>query len=192
LRRKPVAYYLIPLLTIAFFNKPLQAQDNYAIKNFTNENGLSHNAITDLAMDYSGYLWIGTQNSLVRYDGSSFRTFPLGRSARDNVNNYVWNLMNTPYDQQMAVKTKNGTLYSIIHGKPVLIDSTLKSEFATTALLGQYPTLAMSRKYNLPQSVLESQLKWGEAVQIVSLNENEFLKAENDAREISLYNLQGM
>ena len=38
-------------------------------------NGLPHNEINDIVKDDEGYIWIGTENGLSRYDGYSFITF---------------------------------------------------------------------------------------------------------------------
>src|SRR6266540_5008368 len=42
---------------------------------FTSEDGLSQNAGLDILQDSHGYLWIGTQDGLNRYDGYSFKVF---------------------------------------------------------------------------------------------------------------------
>lgn len=39
------------------------------------KNGMSNNWITNMALDSAGYLWIGTQDGLNRYDGYSFKVF---------------------------------------------------------------------------------------------------------------------
>jgi hypothetical protein len=39
------------------------------------EDGLSQNAVLALWQDQQGYLWIGTQDGLNRYDGYSFTVF---------------------------------------------------------------------------------------------------------------------
>ncbi len=40
-----------------------------------NENGLTENTITDLFQDSEGYIWIGTDNGLFRYDGYSCKVY---------------------------------------------------------------------------------------------------------------------
>jgi anti-sigma regulatory factor (Ser/Thr protein kinase) len=39
------------------------------------ENGLPSNAVTTLAEDAQGFIWVGTQNGLARWDGYRFRTY---------------------------------------------------------------------------------------------------------------------
>jgi len=65
------------LLTLAV--KPLLSQtDNlkgYHVEHFTDENGLPQNSINDLLFDNNGFLWLGSQVGLVRFDGFSFKLF---------------------------------------------------------------------------------------------------------------------
>ena len=42
------------------------------------EDGLPSNAITDLMQDRQGFVWIGTEDGLVRYDGYTVRVFQAG------------------------------------------------------------------------------------------------------------------
>ncbi len=44
-------------------------------EHFTSEDGLSQNAGLDILQDSHGYLWIGTQDGLNRYDGYSFKVY---------------------------------------------------------------------------------------------------------------------
>lgn len=45
---------------------------NYYFRHFTDENGLPQNSIRCLAPDKDGFLWIGTEKGLVRFDGNRF------------------------------------------------------------------------------------------------------------------------
>ena len=63
-------------LSMLFFLHPVQAQ--YEEKDFvhyTVKEGLSENYITCLQQDDRGYMWIGTDIGLNRFDGHSFKTF---------------------------------------------------------------------------------------------------------------------
>lgn len=48
---------------------------NYSVKTFTTEDGLSHNNVRSIALDRSGLLWIGTWDGLCRYDGYEFKSY---------------------------------------------------------------------------------------------------------------------
>src|ERR1700744_6084712 len=49
--------------------------NGYSVQHFTDENGLPQNSINDLLFDKDGYLWLASQVGLVRFNGSSFRTY---------------------------------------------------------------------------------------------------------------------
>lgn len=51
---------------------------HYIIEHFSNENGLPVQSIKGMALDKnSGFLWVGTQAGLVRFDGRHFKDFSL-------------------------------------------------------------------------------------------------------------------
>lgn len=61
---KPI-YFITILL---FFFSGIKAQ-SLNVDLFDIKKGLSHNTVYDLAQDHFGYMWIGTQNGLNKYDG---------------------------------------------------------------------------------------------------------------------------
>ena len=48
---------------------------DYVIKSWTTEDGLPGMTITSLMQDKTGYIWIGTYDGLVRFDGVEFVTY---------------------------------------------------------------------------------------------------------------------
>lgn len=46
-----------------------------ALRHFSIEQGLSQSEVTAMALDHEGFLWVGTQDGLNRYDGYSFHIF---------------------------------------------------------------------------------------------------------------------
>lgn len=53
----------------------------YSVKHYTGENGLPQNSVRAISFDSSGYLWIGTEMGLSRFDGRHFRQFNAGLST---------------------------------------------------------------------------------------------------------------
>src|SRR5690606_16777097 len=51
------------------------AQENFKFTRITRQGGLANDAILSLIQDDQGFLWIGTENGLNRYDGQHFLTF---------------------------------------------------------------------------------------------------------------------
>lgn len=81
----------------------------YFIRNWTVQSGLPLNTITDLIQTQDGYIWIGTNAGLSRFDGVRFKTFtrqnsPLSNdkitSLYEDANNVLW------------IGTDGGGLYS--------------------------------------------------------------------------------
>ncbi len=57
---------------------PAAFAQRYSFKYYGQEQGLSNLATESLFQDRAGYLWVGTQNGLFRYDGASFTRFGEG------------------------------------------------------------------------------------------------------------------
>src|SRR5262249_30712372 len=51
------------------------AHAQYSIDTWTAENGLPQNTVRAILQTRDGYLWLGTQDGLVRFDGVRFVTF---------------------------------------------------------------------------------------------------------------------
>jgi signal transduction histidine kinase len=49
--------------------------NGYSIEHFTDENGLPQNSINAALFDDKGFLWLGSQVGLIRYDGRSFQLY---------------------------------------------------------------------------------------------------------------------
>ena len=58
---------------------------NYRVSRLSTADGLPHNRIQELFEDQYGFLWVGTPQGLVRYDGYEFRVFnPQGSDGYDS------------------------------------------------------------------------------------------------------------
>ena len=68
-----VLLLLFPLLATAL--DPSRALTQYRLDSWTPRNGLPLTSVLGLLQDRAGYLWVGTQNGLSRFDGVAFRTF---------------------------------------------------------------------------------------------------------------------
>jgi signal transduction histidine kinase/ligand-binding sensor domain-containing protein/DNA-binding response OmpR family regulator len=61
--------------TSLYPQKNLSTFQNYSFENFTSKINLPNSSVTTIKQDYLGYLWLGTQNGLVKYDGFSVKVF---------------------------------------------------------------------------------------------------------------------
>src|SRR5579864_2057047 len=69
-----VAVTLGAVLAYLAASAPLCAQ-RYTYKFYGQEEGLQNLAVQAILQDREGFLWVGTQNGLFRYDGSRFKAF---------------------------------------------------------------------------------------------------------------------
>lgn len=49
--------------------------ERYHVSHYNNENGLPQNSIKAIAPDQYGFIWLGTESGLVRFDGRGFKLF---------------------------------------------------------------------------------------------------------------------
>ncbi|KQC00136.1 two-component regulator propeller domain-containing protein [Pedobacter sp. Hv1] len=61
------------VLLFFLFNQAI-AQD-YTLDHYTDENGLPQNSVKSITTDNAGFVWLATENGLVRYDGQRFVLF---------------------------------------------------------------------------------------------------------------------
>ncbi|SDE74165.1 Signal transduction histidine kinase [Dyadobacter soli] len=52
-----------------------------SVRHFTAENGLPQNSIKAISMDSLGFVWMATENGLVRFDGAGFKVFNRSNTA---------------------------------------------------------------------------------------------------------------
>lgn len=69
-------YFLCFLILIYSFDC-LAAQDssNYYIRHYTDENGLPQNSVKSIVTDEYGFVWLTTEDGLVRFDGTKFTSY---------------------------------------------------------------------------------------------------------------------
>ncbi|MEZ5048228.1 MAG: two-component regulator propeller domain-containing protein [Saprospiraceae bacterium] len=64
------------ILVLLFCFQIASAQTNdYIYRQFTTKKGLPSNECHEVYQDSRGYLWVGTDNGLVRYDGYEFKRY---------------------------------------------------------------------------------------------------------------------
>lgn len=105
-------------------------QSRYMIEHYTNENGLPAQSIKGMALDKkNGFLWVGTQAGLVRFDGRHFKDFSLsnGLATASRVGFIARNKEGVIYceDDRFSV-------YKIRDNRPVFVmaDSFFRNAFS--------------------------------------------------------------
>ena len=70
-------FFLLFLSLISF--SPLFSRSNFQFRHFTVEDGLTSNCVRAIVQDQTGFLWFGTDEGLIRYDGKKTRAFRCNR-----------------------------------------------------------------------------------------------------------------
>ncbi len=75
----------------------------------TSQDGLSQNTTTSMLQDNLGFVWIGTQNGLNRYDASNFKIYKKEQNQNSIPDNHITFLLQTEKDF-IWIGTQNGGL----------------------------------------------------------------------------------
>jgi ligand-binding sensor domain-containing protein len=87
---------LLVLVSVSFLlvQQGVAQPRNILFDHYTTANGLSNNAVWDIYKTRQGYVWLGTQDGLSRFDGQNFKVFR--HSAKDSTSisdNVVYKLL---------------------------------------------------------------------------------------------------
>ena len=82
---------------------PCQGRDEYRYRNITMNDGLAANTVRNIVQDPYGFIWLGTDNGLCRYDGTQVQTY---RIAELGMNQYISSLLTA--EDAIYVGTEKG------------------------------------------------------------------------------------
>jgi len=101
--------YIKPLIFILLISGFTYAQNiPLDIKHYKISDGLSQNYTTDIVQDKFGYIWIGTQDGLNRFDGYEFKIYKQNPSDKHSLSdNYITDLFTAP-DSSLWIVNNNG------------------------------------------------------------------------------------
>lgn len=100
-----------PLIFVLQAYLPLAGQTPYVFRHLKVENGLSNNNVKTILKDSEGFLWIGTENGLNRYDGYSFKVYRTKENKANTLQyNDIWSLQEDGFGN-LWIKT--GSIYSV-------------------------------------------------------------------------------
>ncbi len=99
--------FLFTLLFICGFLN-LTAQTTLNFQNFTQKDGLASNYIFKIYQDYQGFIWIGTENGLNRFDGQNFLVFRFDPEDPETLDgNWVVDIFEDS-ELNLWIETENG------------------------------------------------------------------------------------
>ena len=86
-------FYLLLLIVACLCNSAFAQTPQLIFEHLTVRDGLSSSAINAIIQDRKGFLWIGTENGLNRYDGISFKTFKHNPTDTTSLShNFIWSI----------------------------------------------------------------------------------------------------
>ena len=72
--------------------------ENFNFKNITIEDGLSQSTVKTIYQDSKGYIWIGTDDGLNRYNGYEFKHYKHDKYDKNSIaNNYIVDIIEDKY-----------------------------------------------------------------------------------------------
>ncbi len=102
-------YRLVILLVLTFAPFLLPAQDEVMhFTHLTRTNGLPSNRTRCILQDFQGYIWIGTDNGLVRFDGHNITVFRHNRNDPSSVIDICINALYETRDSLLLIGTVDG------------------------------------------------------------------------------------
>lgn len=76
-----LGYLLFSFLMLQSVSYQEPDVEQYVIEQFSTADGLGESLITDVVRDSTGYLWIGHQSGVTRYDGYTFKNYTHGEDS---------------------------------------------------------------------------------------------------------------
>ena len=117
---------IINLTLINFNYNNVNAKEHMNFKNITIEEGLTQGTVEALFQDSKGYIWIGTNDGLQRYNGYKFKIYRVEEDNKNSlVNNYILDIKEDA-SGNIWVATANGL--SKIHNDGYTITNYLDSK----------------------------------------------------------------
>lgn len=97
--RKPQIFILIVLI---LFLPAIVSADTFSFRHYRAEDGLTSNTVSCIIQDRQGFIWIGTEGCLNRFDGNSFKEFCNTKNEKVKLwSNYITSLL----------EVKNGNIW---------------------------------------------------------------------------------
>jgi signal transduction histidine kinase len=92
----------------------IKQSDGFIIQHYTDEDGLPQNSIKNIARDVHGFVWMTTEDGLVRYDGRHFFTFGRGNALHSS---RFWSLVQDWSSNLLYAPNQSGEILQITNGK---------------------------------------------------------------------------
>jgi len=128
--------YIIFFICIIFCLPNLYGQQN--LENFAViglENGLSHGTVSCILQDKLGFIWIGTNNGLNKYDGYEFKIYTENHENSESITGNMIHCLYESKDGMLWIGTDKGlNTYDVVTGKFQFLNQNTQD-----TLLGKMP-----------------------------------------------------
>lgn len=101
---------ILALLWLFFVSFSCAAQQYNSFKKFPIDNPLSYKSVQTITQDKEGFIWLGTQEGLHRFDGYQFLSFHHDASEKNSLSSNVISRVLIDHANQLWVATRGGGL----------------------------------------------------------------------------------
>ena len=106
--KKNIFIVFITIIIVCFISIKADAQENVNFQHITIEDGLSQSTAEVIFQDSQGYIWIGTNEGLNRYNGFEMKIYKADKNKKNTiVNNYILSIQED-HEKNLWVGTNKG------------------------------------------------------------------------------------
>ena len=106
--------FFIGILSLLTWTKVVGQQKNLILDHYTDREGLTTLQALTITHDNEGYIWVGTENGLVRYDGHRFKYFKYNSADSTTIrNNYIKHFSLDKYNRLWLISNENFGYFDI-------------------------------------------------------------------------------
>ena len=165
---------ILLLLTAMMLLLPCEGRDDYRYRNLTMNDGLLSNAVRNIVQDPYGFIWLGTDNGLCRYDGTQVQPY---RIAQLGISQYVSALLTT--EDAVYVGTEKGVFR--------LTQTVQQFEQLPMDINSVVTSLAIDKEGNLWAATMEDGV-WRYVVKTGQAKQYQLNKSYNGAAQVFIDN----
>lgn len=151
----------------------------YSLKHFTDEDGLPQNSVKAIAKDKDGFIWLTTEDGIVRFDGRHFVTFSTGNM--DISSSRFSRILSIGSDSFLYARNNEFEWVSIKNGKAMrdtAISFKKSTDVSFLEIIGQHKRYEATGKPNPTENLVFEEY-------LVTINKNEFFLCTHE--KVSYY-----